>query len=196
MKYNMNEFSALPEILSLEDVRRFCHISKRNARYYLQSGLIPCRISRQKTHCYSITKEQLKSALQNFEEMPAKFAVPIEISGGGHWGDGKVQALAMLSEQDIKTDFSKIYYQSQLADLPDVMTTADVSKLTGYGSATINEWCNQGALPFLNMHPRRLIAKKNLLSFLLSKDYNNIAHKSKKHLADIRVIHKTLHKGG
>jgi len=196
MKYNMNEFSALPEILSLEDVRKFCHVSKRNARYYLQSGLIPCRISKQKTHCYSVTKEQLKSALQDFEESPARFAVPVEISGGGHFKDGKVQALAMLNEQDVKTDFSKIYYQNQLAELPDVMTTADVAKLTGYCTTAVNEWCNQGILPFLNMHPRRLIAKKNLLTFLLSKDYNSIARKSKKHLDDIRIIHKTLHKGG
>ena len=29
-------------------------------------------------------------------------------------------------------------------DYPDVLTTQEVSKITGYGKTAINNWCNQG----------------------------------------------------
>ena len=67
MKYDISLLDGLPDVMSLEDVRVFCHISKRTARYYLQNGLIPCRINGKKTHCYSVTREQLADALERFE---------------------------------------------------------------------------------------------------------------------------------
>ena len=51
MTFNQKEIAKLPDTLSLEEFRVVCHISKHTARYYLQSGLIPCEISDKKTHC-------------------------------------------------------------------------------------------------------------------------------------------------
>ena len=42
MKYDYKEIKKLPDTFSLEDLRVVCHISKRTARFYLQTGLIAC----------------------------------------------------------------------------------------------------------------------------------------------------------
>ena len=42
MKYDYKEIKRLPDTFSLEDLRVVCHISKRTARFYLQTGLIAC----------------------------------------------------------------------------------------------------------------------------------------------------------
>ena len=193
MRYIRKDFSALPEQLSLENVRKFCHISKRTARYYLQCGLIPCHIKKQKTHCYLITKEQLRIALLDFEKHPEKFAVP-KYNATGDICKDKTTSFVVLDEQELKSKTPVKYYQERLEKLPDVMTTADVAIVTGYRTPTVNTWCNRNLLSFLDMPPRRLILKKNLLRFLLSDDYNNIAHKSAQHLADIRQIHECVQK--
>lgn len=41
MKYDAKEFKRYPEIMSKEQMRIACHISKRTALYLLQFNLIP-----------------------------------------------------------------------------------------------------------------------------------------------------------
>ena len=38
----------------------------------------------------------------------------------------------------------RLYYTELLSDYPNVLTTQAVSKITGYGKTSINNWCNQG----------------------------------------------------
>ena len=50
-RYLLNEY---PETVQKEQFRIICHISKRTARYLLQSGLVPCVQSGKKTRNYTI----------------------------------------------------------------------------------------------------------------------------------------------
>lgn len=59
MKTNDIDWSKVPDILAKEQVRLFCHCSKRAALYYLKSGKLPCIYSGKKTRCYKIRKEDL-----------------------------------------------------------------------------------------------------------------------------------------
>ena len=55
MKVNKKEIRELySETLSLEDVRRILHISKRKAAWMLQNGIIKCEISQKKTKQYKV----------------------------------------------------------------------------------------------------------------------------------------------
>jgi hypothetical protein len=75
MKYDYKEIKRLPDTFSLEDLRVVCHISKRTARFYLQTGLIACHNNGKKTHCYTIRKEDLIDALHRYEKDPNPFII-------------------------------------------------------------------------------------------------------------------------
>lgn len=59
-RYLLNQY---PETVQKEQFRIICHISKRTARYLLQSGLVPCVQSGKKTRNYTITAFNLASWL-------------------------------------------------------------------------------------------------------------------------------------
>ena len=196
MKYNQNEIDALPDVFSLDSLRTVCHISKRTARYYLQSGLIPCTNNGKKTHCYSIRKEDLITALQSYKTSPCLFAIPDELYYGAKYRKGNLQMATFLPEDDVASPTAKEYYRNRMTDLPDLLTVAQVSALTGYTNDAVNRWCNEGKLKCHHSHPHRWIPKKYLLDYLLSDTYNNIVRKSDLHLHDLRAIFKEIHKGG
>ena len=47
------------EIISLEQLYKMLHISKRKAAWMLQNGIIPCEIRNTHTHKYSVRKEDV-----------------------------------------------------------------------------------------------------------------------------------------
>ena len=48
------------EIISLEQLYKMLHISKRKAAWMLQNGIIPCEIRPTKTHRYVIQMEDVQ----------------------------------------------------------------------------------------------------------------------------------------
>ena len=50
--------------ISLEQLYKMLHISKRKAAWMLQNGIIPCRIRPTKTHRYAIRLEDVEAYLQ------------------------------------------------------------------------------------------------------------------------------------
>ena len=196
MKYSYEEIAKLPDKLSLEDFRVVCHISKRTARYYLQSGLVICENNGKKTHCYIIQKRDLIAALKEFEEHPCKFYIPKEFYNGGKYHKGKMHILTYLPDDDIKSSVTKAYYEKKMEDLPDLLCSAQVADVTGYDQKTIRTWCVEKRIKYLSIHPRVWIPKEFFMNFLLSEEYNNIPRKSQTHLGDIHKIYRKLHKGG
>ena len=196
MKYSYEEIAKLPDKLSLEDFRVVCHISKRTARYYLQSGLVICENNGKKTHCYIIQKRDLIAALKEFEEHPCKFYIPKEFYNGGKYHKGKMHILTYLPDDDIKSPVTKAYYEKKMEDLPDLLCSAQVADITGYDQKTIRTWCVEQRIKYLSIHPRVWIPKEFFMNFLLSEEYNNIPRKSQTHLDDIHKIYRKLHKGG
>ena len=53
----LRDLSVCPSVMTLEQFRKACHISKRKARKLLMSGEIPCEITDRKTWKYRIRKE-------------------------------------------------------------------------------------------------------------------------------------------
>ena len=196
MKYSYEEIAKLPDELSLEDFRVVCHISKRTARYYLQSGLVVCRNNGKKTRCYTIHKCDLIAALKEFEAHPCKFYIPKEFYDGGTYHKGKMQIRTYLPDDDIQSPVTKAYYEKKMEGLSDLISSAQAADITGYDQKTIRAWCVEKRIKCLSIHPRVWIPKEFFMDFLLSEEYNNIPRKSQTHLDDIHKIYRKLHKGG
>ena len=63
------------KIISLEQLYKMLHVSKRKAAWMLQNGIIPCEIRNTPTHKYSIRKEDVlaymaKSDREKRKEIP------------------------------------------------------------------------------------------------------------------------------
>lgn len=69
-------WSNIPDVMSKEDLRCLCHISKATALYLLQTGLIPSENTGKKTRCYKIKKTDVQYYLKNREINPDLYAFP------------------------------------------------------------------------------------------------------------------------
>lgn len=196
MKYDLDEIQKLPNTFSLWDLCLVCHISKRNARYYLQSGLIPCTTTGKKTRCYIIRKEDLLAVLRDYEQHPMRYQTP---RNGGKNSVSKGSAyhpVTYLSWQDMSSPVVPEYFQNKLSCYPDLLNKDQVSMVTGYNGNTISGWCAQKKISMSIKNPHLWIPKKELLRFLVSEVYNNIPNKSEIHVADILAIRRQIHDGG
>ena len=137
MKENAINWDAVPDVITKDQLYRICHISKSTALYLLQSGKIPCEYTGRKTRCYKIKKEDVIAYLENRKVFPESYSAP----AGWYKGDYTVQ----MEEQvpPIVQEHLQLYYTELLSGYPDVLTTQEVSKITGYGKTSINNWCNQ-----------------------------------------------------
>ena len=72
-RYLLNQY---PETVQKEQFRIICHISKRTARYLLQSGLVPCVQSGKKTRNYTIKTKDIVRYLERREIHPEKYKPP------------------------------------------------------------------------------------------------------------------------
>ena len=193
MQYDIAEIKRLPDILSLADLCRVCHLSKLDARYYLKSGLIPCETTGKKTRCYLIQKTALLKALKDYSKNPKKYTIPRIWREKGEVYYIAVHGVTYLPPQDIASNEAIEYYRNKLADASDIIGVADIMRITGYSQPTITRWCKTNKLISHAKTSRLWIPKKELLRFLTSFAYNDIHIKSPEHLADLKAIYSKIH---
>lgn len=70
-------YESYPEIISADQLYRICHISKRKAKWLLDSGRIPCQDSGKKTRRYKIRIDDVVSYLRTLETAPETVAAPV-----------------------------------------------------------------------------------------------------------------------
>lgn len=66
------------EIISLEQLYKMLHISKRKAAWMLKNGIIPCEIRGTSTHKYSVRKEDVLAYMAKNEREKRK-EIPVGI---------------------------------------------------------------------------------------------------------------------
>ncbi len=193
MRYDLAEIERLPEVLSLADLCRVCHISKLDARYYLKSGLIPCETTGKKTRCYLVKKTALLRVLQDYSENPGKYTIPRIWREKGEFYHINVSPTIYLPTQYLASDIAIEYYRNKLADMSELVCVSDVARVTGYNYQTITYWCRTKRITPHARTSRFWISQEELLRFLTSFDYNDIKEKSEVHIADIRAIYNLIH---
>ena len=180
MYYDLNELKNYPEIMNKEQFTKLCHIAKRTALYLLESGLVPCECTGKKTRCYKIKKSDIVAFVNDKTVNPNKYIPP------EHWytyGNGeKSITVRVYPDSSISKEKMKGYYKNCLAKYPDLMTTQDVVRFTGYVRETVANWVNNGHLQVLTKTYTFHIPKVYLIDFLCSDYYNNLIRKTPKHM--------------
>ncbi len=153
----------------------------------LQSGLVPCTHTGKKTRCYKIAKADVAEYLRRREREPEYYTAP---SGWyknypGHKPPAR-PLVQSINCEIVSRLLIRRCFEEQLAGSPDVLTAAQIARLTGYSAKTVSRWCSAGRLKSILRQPKYMVPKVWLLEFLASDDYNNICRKSGRHYAMIR----------
>ena len=130
----------VPDRITKDQLYRICHISKSTARYLLQSGKIPCYYTGKQTRCYQIKKEDVIAYLEDRKLFPQAYAAP------KGWYRGRYELKMEIHLPPEVLEDLHAYYASLLASYRDVLTAAEVCKLTGYSKTAVNNWCGSGIL--------------------------------------------------
>ena len=179
------------EIISLEQLYKMLHISKRKAAWMLQNGIIPCEIRNTPTHKYSIKKEDVlaymeKSAREKRKEIPVgifnakKTNNPrrTESQGsdcGGYFDDthyklrGKERAMFKEMLEDL------------LSAVPDTLTVDEVAELTGYHRRTVLLYVQRKYIYSVNIMVKYYISKQSIINYLSTDKAFRNAQKSEWH---------------
>lgn len=80
----------------------------------------------------------------------------------------------------------RLYYTDLLSGYPDMLTTQTVSKITGYGKTSTNNWYNQGHIKSFRKNNVNHIPKVYLVEFLGSTYFRTIARKSPWHIRTLQ----------
>lgn len=185
MKYDMKEIKKLPDIVNKEQLREVCHISKKTASFYLQSGLLPCTHNGKLTRCYSIKKKDLIQFLEDLQENPARYFVPASWYKGASYSNKIPDASVYIVLNKEKMFLLLRYYDDKMRGYPNLMSVEMVSEFTGYAIRTVRIWCGRGRLKSFIANRRHWVPKVYLKEFLASEGYNDICKKSEKHIQSI-----------
>ena len=191
MTYNPEEFEAYPEILTAEQMRIVCHMSKRTAYYLLSSGLIPNVYNGKKTHCYRIRKSDIIAFVIDRAEHPEAYKAPANWYQANN-AAGKKQFAVRPLPPPIPKEIMREYYTRMTRKYNDVMTVLDISELTGYLRTTIVNWINKDWLKTIIKTRKFLVPKCFLIDYLCSGTYHAIRRKSQKHIEALWKMHESV----
>jgi len=175
LKNKSINWDKLPEVMTLDQLYQISHISKSTARFLLRSGKIPCLYSGKKTRCYKILKADVKTYLADREQFPEYYKAT-----RGWYSKYSSPDLTNPPVPVIREDMHE-YYAYLLQKYPDVLDTLLISRITGYGKTSINNWCNKNKLQHFLNKGRNMIPKVYLIDYFCSVHFRTIARKSEWH---------------
>ena len=127
--------------LCLDEARRMLHISKRKCAALLREGILPSISTGKKTRQYRILRSNVE---------------------------------ALMKTEPAKSPVSPEEYRARLEDLwfdaPDVLTPADVQKLTGYSQSYVSSWMVFGKLRTVTVHGSPITSREWLIDFMCEKN--------------------------
>ena len=186
------------EIISLEQLYKMLHISKRKAAWMLQNGIIPCEIRNTPTHKYSVRKEAVlaymaKSDRERRKEIPVgifnakKTNNPrrTESPGsdcGGYFDDTNYK-LRGKERARFKEMFEKL-----LSAVPDTLTVDEVGELTGYNRTTILRYTRKKYIFAVNIMGKLYISKDSIINYLATDKAFRNTQKSEWHRMMIQIF--------
>ena len=167
------------EIISLEQLYKMLHISKRKAACMLQNGIIPCEIRNSLTHKYSIRKEDVLAYMAKSEREKRR-EIPVGIfnakktnnprrtesqdSDCGGYFDDKNYKLRGKERARFKEMLKNL-----LSAVPDTLTMDEVAKFTGYNRKTILRYVQRKYIYGVNMMSKLYISKQSIINYLATR---------------------------
>ena len=163
-----------PEVISMDQLYRICHISKRKAKWLLENGVIPCEDSGKRTRRFQIHLEDVITFLERWDAGLLQEAIPPGIFSSG--GRTLEQPYQILDSGALAA-----FLLERWADAPEVLTVAQTASLCGYGPSAINRWVRDGLVEAVSYRGHNLIFKESLADRLASYEGQTISARSELH---------------
>lgn len=175
--------SQYPSVISADQFRQICHISKRKAKWLLENNVVPCEDSGKKTRRFSIRIDDAINYLVARDDAPTLVATPPGAFSSGYQHPGAVPRRTPIPPQIFEQ-----YLLKRWRDAPDALTVAQAEKLTGYAATTIGEWIRQERLQAVWYYNHYQIPKTSLIVCLMKLESESRHYYSPQHLEMIQEI--------
>ena len=180
--------------ISLEQLYKMLHISKRKAAWMLQNGIIPCRMRNTKTHRYAVRLEDVeeylrKSKQERRNEIPVgKFnAKPTKqtVSVNRIPIDTVALTGCYISLEGEAKEAFKAFVATRLRYINDALTVNQVATAIGYSAHMVIYHIEKKHLEAVRISGKYIIAKHCLVDFIVSDQAFAIVNKSTWHVNTI-----------
>lgn len=165
----VTKLSAAKQYYTQDEFRQICHIAKRRAKHFIDEGVIPAIDTHRKLNRYLIAKQDIEHFLLDSKQEPQKYGKEYGLYGGlrrySKTYSGRLRRIA----------------KAEWADVPDLLTAAEVGNLLGYRQETIYKWRIKFNISSIYVYGKLFIPKKALLDFMASPEFHGVAHKSAIH---------------
>ena len=138
---------------------QMCDICKTKAYKLLKSG--------------AIQYEKCQDGLLHFYKIP--------LSEVSRYKQETAKKGVLSDEQTARV---RLYYKKKLRAYDDIIESKDICIISGYGKEAIRNWINSGKILGAVVRKRFIVAKDDLIDFLVSPYYQNIIRKSAEHISD------------
>ena len=164
-----------PETISMEQLYRICHISKRKARWLLEHGVISCQDSGKQTRRFSIRLDDVICFLKQRDAGLLDDVIPQGIFSSSNPHQVRPTS-PVLDENRLCAYLMKCW-----EDWPDMLTTRQASELCGYSVNALNRWRNLGQIQGVKYRNTLRYSKESLACWLASVKGQSIAVPSPQH---------------
>ena len=156
-------------MLTLEDVRKILHISKRKAAWLLSNGIIPCSNTGKKTRQYKVDIEDVIIYIERTDAGEADIRIPT-----GEFTSSKSKTRVYnVSITPIAPPQMKEWLAYKWRYARDILTIDEAAELTGYSTATVKRWIYTGKLNTINLTAKRVIFKEWLIDYYCGECHQN-----------------------
>ncbi len=177
--------SEYPEKISIEQLYRICHFSKRKCKWLLENGYIPCEDRGTKTWRFVIrTVDVVKYLI--LLETDTNRAPPAGIFSAVPMRQREKALLERIPEGKIQR-----LLRDRWNDQPDALSISDAAQLTGYSKTIIHRWITERWLKYVLVLNEIIIPKDWLIecfSKIMKKSYSEMPRTQKLLMRELMKI--------
>lgn len=176
-------YDQYPEVITMDQLYRICHISKRKARWLLENGVIPCEDSGKKTRRFKIKLDDVIEFLEFQDAGVLNDVMPVGIFSSEGYSYPPRRSRPRLNNGALQA-----FLLDRWVDSPDMLTIAQTAVLCGYSAATIERWFQKDHLKGIYYRGMILLSKESLAEWLASDKGQNIQRQSVVHQELIEIF--------
>ena len=183
--------------ISLEQLYKMLHVSKRKASWMLNNGIIPCRIRPTATHRYIIRLEDVEIYLQK-QRKARREEIPV-----GIFNAKPRKREVLLNRQPVDTvtiaecyatladeykDAFRAHVEKRLRYTADAFVIDTAAEIIGYSRGMVLSHIQQKHIDVVRISGKYIISKAAIVYFLVSDIAFGIVNKSAWHINTILMF--------
>ena len=183
--------------ISLEQLYKMLHVSKRKAAWMLQNGIIPCHIRPTKTHRYAIRLEDVEAYLQK-KRAERRKEIPVgilnakprkrEVLLNRQPVDTVTIAECYVTLADEYKDAFRAHVEKRLRYTADAFVIDTAAEIIGYSRGMVLSHIQQKHIDAVRISGKYIISKAAIVDFLVSDIAFGIVNKSAWHMNAILMF--------